>query len=280
MKSEDWYEVIQQKDHLIIIRERLDKINTRYLTTYVNLYLIIGDNKALLIDTGCGLVPLKQIVEKYVDGKELIVVNSHSHFDHIGANSEFDEVFIHKSEEALVTKPTDINHLKDAQNPVVNGYNKINWLLSPAMKVIPLNGDETFDLGGIQVGCIHTPGHSPGSLSFYTNKNELFTADLAHYGAMFTPPKENLSFLIGSIEKLIEISIEQKIKEIYPSHEEYNVSLDLLDKLSNNLKNIESFWNSRKPNEENNAWEIEIGKFIFLVKVGRKERKEFKSALT
>ncbi len=280
MSSNGWYEVIQQNNHLIIIRERLDKIDIRYLTTYVNLYLIIGDNKALLIDTGCGLVPLKPIIEKYVNGKELIVVNSHSHFDHVGANSEFDEVYIHKNEEAIIKKPIDMSHLKEAKNPIANGYSKNNWLLSPAIKVNPLNGGETFDLGGIQVGCIHTPGHSPGSLSFYTNKNELFTADLAHYGAMFTPPKDNLSFLIASIEKLIDISVEHKIKEIYPSHEEYNVSLDLLNELSNNLKNIENFWKSRKPNKDNNAWEIEVGKFIFLIKVGRKERKEFKSKLS
>ncbi|MFX0134921.1 MAG: hypothetical protein ACFFDN_14870 [Candidatus Hodarchaeota archaeon] len=47
MNSKDWDEVIQQKDQLILIRERLDKIDPRYLTTYVNLYLIIGVNKTL-----------------------------------------------------------------------------------------------------------------------------------------------------------------------------------------------------------------------------------------
>lgn len=279
MNSEDWYEVIQLKDHLIIIRERLDKIDPRYLTIYVNYYLILGDNKSLLIDTGCGLVPFKPIIEKYLNGRELIVVNTHSHFDHVGANSEFNEIFIHKNEEAIITKPIDLNHLKEANNPIVNDYSKINWMLDPAKKVNPLNGDEVFDLGGIQVGCIHTPGHSPGSISFFTNEKELFTGDLAHYGVMFTPPKDNLSFLITSIEKLIDFSIKNNIKGIYPSHEDYNVSLDLLNELSNNLKNIENLWEDRRPNSDNNAWEIEIGKFKFLVKVGRKERKEFKSRL-
>lgn len=279
MISEDWYEVIQLKDHLIIIRERLDKIDPRFLTKYVNTFLIIGDNKSLLIDSGCGLVPLRPIIEKYLNGKELIVVNSHSHFDHVGANREFNEIFIHKNEEAIIKKPIDLSFLKDVNNPYANGYSNINWILRPTKTVNSLNGGEIFDLGSIQVGCIHTPGHSPGSLSFYTNKNELFPADLAYYGALFTPPKDNLSFLTTSIEKLIDFSIENNIKEIYPSHEDYNVSLDLLNELSNNLKNIENFWEDRKPNSDNNAWEIEIGKFTFLVKVGRKERKEFKSRL-
>ncbi len=50
-KDNDWYEVIKQKDYLYLIRERLDEIDPRFLTTYTNIYLILGPEKALLIDT-------------------------------------------------------------------------------------------------------------------------------------------------------------------------------------------------------------------------------------
>ena len=37
-----WYEIIKQKDYLYVIRERLDEIDPRFLTTYTNIYLILG----------------------------------------------------------------------------------------------------------------------------------------------------------------------------------------------------------------------------------------------
>jgi len=279
MNSEDWYEVVQHKDHLIIIRERLDKIEPHYLTIYDNLYLIRGNKESLLVDTGCGIFPLKPIIEKYLNGNKLIIVNSHSHFDHVGGNYEFDKVYIHKSEEGVIAAPIDLKFLKESSSTIVNQCSKLNWILPPVKQVVPLNGGEVFDLGGIKVECIHSPGHSPGSISLFTDKNELFTADLAYYGTMFLPPKDNLSFFINSIEKLIELSNEKGFQEIYPSHEEFNVSVELLNELSSHLKNINNYWDNRRPNQDNNSWEIDVGKFKFLIKVGRKERKDFKSRL-
>ena len=82
--SKNWYEVIKQKDYLYIVRERLDEVDPRFLTTYTNIYLILGTEKALLIDTGSGLFPLKLVVDKLSEKRELLVINTHSHFDHRG----------------------------------------------------------------------------------------------------------------------------------------------------------------------------------------------------
>ena len=98
MNSKDWYEVIHYNRYIIVIREKLSEIDPRFLTTYTNIFLILGSNKSLLIDTGCGLFPLKPIVEELIEDRELFVINTHSHFDHIGSNSEFEEVYIHKNE--------------------------------------------------------------------------------------------------------------------------------------------------------------------------------------
>ena len=106
--SDEWYEVIEHKDYLYIIRERLDELDPRYRTKYVNLYLIIGDEKALLIDTGCGLFPLKPIIDNIIGTMNLYVVNTHFHFDHRGSNDEFPEIFIHESEKRVASLPDDI----------------------------------------------------------------------------------------------------------------------------------------------------------------------------
>lgn len=280
MSSNEWYEVIQQNDHLVVIRERLDRIEPHYLTVYDNLYLIRGNNECLLIDTGCGIFPLKPIIEKFLNGKKLIVINTHSHFDHVGGNYEFDKVFIHESEKGAITAPIDLKYLKkESSSIILDQCNKLNWILPPVKQVVPLNGGELFDLGGIKVEIIHSPGHSPGSISLFTDKGELFTTDVAHYGTMFLPPKDNLSFFINSIKDLIELSNVKGIQEIYPSHEDFNVSIDLLIDLAAHLEDIDKLWDERIPNKANKSWEINVGKFKFLIRVGIKERKDFKSRL-
>lgn len=280
MSSNGWYEIIQQKDHLVVIRERLDKIEPHYLTVYDNLYLIRGNKECLLIDTGCGLFPLKPIIEKFLNGKKLIVINTHSHFDHVGGNYEFDKVFIHKSEKGGITAPINLKYLKkEGSSIILNQFNKLNWILPPVKEIVPLSGGEMFDLGGIKVECIHSPGHSPGSISLFTDKSELFTADVAHYGTMFLPPKDNLSVFINTIKELIELSNDKGIQEIYPSHEDFNVSGELLTDLATHLENIEKYWKDKIPNKANYSWEINVGKFKFLIRVGIKERRDFKSRL-
>jgi len=279
MLSEDYYQVIREKEHLIIIKERLDEIDSRYLTMYTNLFLIIGNNDCLLIDTGCGLFPLRPLIEKFLNGKRLHVVNTHSHFDHVGGNGEFDSVFIHKNEEMFIKNDLDLTFLKNAPNSVVNRYSNINLIVPPTKKINPLSGGEVFNLGDIDVGCIHNAGHSPGSISLYTDKGELFPGDLVHYGFIPLPPKDDLSLMLNSIKKLITLCNEKNINEIYPSHEDYGVSKDILTDLSNYLKNIDEYWENRIPNKFNNAWEIDVGEYHLMLKVGIKERKDFRNRI-
>ncbi len=132
MNPEKWYEVVEHKDYLIVIRERLSDIDPRYNTTYINLFLLIGSHSALLIDTGCGLFPLKPIVKQFINEKKLFVINTHSHFDHIGANGEFDEVFIHEKESKAINMPLNLSFLKDLPSKYVKLYGDRNYILPPA----------------------------------------------------------------------------------------------------------------------------------------------------
>ncbi len=279
MNSEKYYEIIQQKDHLIIIREKFDEIEPRFFTTYTNLYLIIGKNECLLIDTGCGLFPLRLVIDKFLNGKKLNVVNTHSHWDHIGANGEFENIFIHKKEKRLISKPLDLSFLKNAPNTIVNRYSNINLILLPAKRITPLNGGEIFNLGGIDVEIIYNAGHSPGSISLFTDKGELFPGDLVRYGMILLPSKENFTPVINSLKLLINLCNKEKITELYPSHDEYNISKNSLTDLFHHLENIDDIWENRKPDEFNNAWTIKINEFLLMINVGIKEREDFKKRL-
>ena len=52
---------------------------------------MIGHQKAALIDTGCGIGDLRKAVEDVTE-KPVVVINTHTHPDHLGSNRQFDEI--------------------------------------------------------------------------------------------------------------------------------------------------------------------------------------------
>ena len=263
--SEDWYEVLEHKDYLYVIRERLDELDPRFYTAYVNIYLLLGDEKALLIDTGCGLFPLKTIVDKIIGTRKLLVVNSHFHFDHRGANDEFSEIYIHESEKNVVSLPLDMSYIKDSSKELVNQYSNKDFILKPSPIVNSLKEGDEFDLGGIKVKVFHTPGHSIGSISLLTDKGDLFTGDTAHYGAMYLPKKRQFSVILDSISKLLRLFDDLNVQEIYPSHEEYPVGKELLERLYEGITNIENIWDTKNKDRFLGAWILEDENFKYII---------------
>ncbi len=74
-------------------------------------YLVIGKKKALLVDTGLGIKDIKKEVEKITD-LPIIVINTHSHFDHVGGNSLFDNVINVSTKNRIVVEPFEFNVIK------------------------------------------------------------------------------------------------------------------------------------------------------------------------
>jgi len=264
MNSHQWFETIKHKDHLYVIRERLDEIDPRFYTTYTNLYLVIGSHSALLIDTGCGIFPLKPIINDLTVDKKLFVINTHSHFDHIGGNHEFDKVLIHKKELSLISKPRDISFLRDSSKEVIKRFKSSNYILLPIKAIQPVIDKEIIDLGDISIKVIHTPGHSPGCISLLTNKNELFTGDTAHYGMMYLT-KKTFPIILSSISKLLDLYKKSGNIELYPSHEEFAVGKELLVDLSKGIKNIDNIWDTKIRDDFLEAWIIEDEIFKYAI---------------
>ena len=264
-KDNDWYEVIKQKDYLYVIRERLDEIDPRFLTTYTNIYLIFGSEKALLIDTGSGLFPIKPVIDNLIENRELMVLNTHSHFDHRGANDEFETIYIHENEVRIASMPFDISILRDSPKMIVQRYSTIGFEYQPSDKVEQLNEGDRFDLGDISVEVIYTPGHSIGSVSLLTSKGELFTGDTAHYGTMYLPKRKQFHIILKSISRLKELCDANVVKEIYPSHEKFSVGRELLDDLYDGINNIEKIWETREKYKFLGASIIKDDNFKYII---------------
>lgn len=145
--------------------------------------LIIGSQKALLIDTGYGYGDLKKAVEALTD-LPLIVVNTHGHFDHAGGNYQFNSVYINKDElptyfwyltevKPLTTKTLLAKRSEDGLS-VIPPELDIDWYLKQNNRHFEmLSNHHVFDLGGRMVEAIFLPGHTRGSVVFFDDLSRL-----------------------------------------------------------------------------------------------------------
>ncbi|MBN2012430.1 MBL fold metallo-hydrolase [candidate division KSB1 bacterium] len=148
-----------------------------------NTYLVVGDDKALLIDTGNGVADLVSEV-KSITNLPVIVVNTHGHPDHVGGNFQFKEVYAHPMDFKLVeqfsSKDFHENTIKRTvkENPAYASElitTKDNYQLP---QLIPVTNDYIFDLGNRRLKVIETPGHTLGSICLLDIDHKLlFTGD-------------------------------------------------------------------------------------------------------
>ncbi len=261
------FEISKHKDYLYVIKENISLVHPVYTNDPLNMYLLLGSHTALLIDTGCGLFPIKPIVDELIGKRKLLVFNTHYHWDHPLGNVEFGEVYIHENEVELVSKPYDVSFFKDSPNEIVKIYAKQNFLISPANTIKPLKDGDVFDLGEIEVKVIHCPGHSPGSICLITSTGELFTSDVAYYGDQFLPEKDRFSEVLETLSKLIDLFESHKNLELYPSHRKYPCDKTLLTDLYNGIENIENLWHTKISFDFFEAWQIDddSGKFRYFI---------------
>jgi hydroxyacylglutathione hydrolase len=138
-------------------------------------YLIKGDYKNVLIDSGLdknfsklqrALLSLG-IKVRDVD----IVINTHEHFDHIGANRYFQDYALIAAHRSAATKIA-------VEDRYVTMYSSGD-LNEPPLKIhLWLEDKFLFDLGNYTLEVVHTPGHTSGSICIYeVSRKVFFTGD-------------------------------------------------------------------------------------------------------
>ncbi|TDW22525.1 MBL fold metallo-hydrolase [Kribbella kalugense] len=143
-----WYD-----DRTAIIRQSL---RTNFEGPFI--YLLLGDERALLLDTGTGHAQLRPVVEELLTGQELIVAHTHSHGDHVGGDAEFDTVVGKSAEE------------------VAAYFGFADWP----------EGVVEFDLGGRVLDIVPIPGHHASHIAVYDrNTRVLFSGDSLYPGRLY-----------------------------------------------------------------------------------------------
>ena len=177
-----WFSVEQPEPGVFVIEEPLH-------VERVKSFLVVGAERAVLVDTGMGVGDIRALVEGVTD-RPLTVVNSHAHWDHVGGNVLFAglaAVLIHEAEAEDLERGVDNDRLRAAFAPA-NLLGPLPAWFDPATAEIPpsratarLHGGEVLDLGGRTLEVIHAPGHSPGGIVLWDRADgALFSTDVAY----------------------------------------------------------------------------------------------------
>lgn len=178
-----------------------------------NAYLLIDEEskEAALIDLGGDFQAIGDELEKY-NAKLKFILNTHGHFDHILGEREAQNiidvpVYVHENDKFLVENlPKQLERFGFESN------------FESPKNIKTFTEDDIFKLGNTEIKVIHTPGHTPGSVSFLAGKN-LFSGDTLFYTSVGRTDFEG-----GSFEQLSD-SITKKLfkldddTDVYPGHD-------------------------------------------------------------
>jgi len=144
-------------------------------------YLIVGSERALLFDTGPGIHDIRPVVRSLTQ-RDVLVVPSHLHFDHVGNLGRFDNV-------ALI----DLPHLRNQvhEGKLWLGFYQflgfVEGFERPTFRVTQwVASGSDIDLGDRRVTVMSVPGHTPDSVVLLDREaNRMFAGDFIYPSAIY-----------------------------------------------------------------------------------------------
>ena len=203
-------------------------------------YLLIGSDRALLIDTGLGVCNIHEQVRKLTD-KSITAVATHIHWDHIGGHKYFPDFYAHEAElDWLNGKfPLPIQAVKSMvadRCELPEDFDISNYKIFQGKPGLVLKDGDTIDLGGRIIQVLHTPGHSPGHLCFWESEMDyLFSGDLVYKGSLFAnyPSTDPQSYL-ASLEKIADLPA----KRVLPGHHSLDIRAEMVTRMRDAFRTL------------------------------------------
>lgn len=226
----------------------------------VTSFLVVGASRAILFDSGLGVGRIGAVVER-LTALPVTVINSHTHFDHVGGNGEFgdvrnlDEPYSRASARGEIGKSLRA-YAKEtlAEDRVCGalpaGVTSRDYAIPTWRIAAHIRDGETIDLGERRLEVLVTPGHTADSLCLLDRANGLlFTGDTYYSGEIYLwAPETEIAAYAASIDELA--ALEPGLKKLLPAHGPPVAEPRRLLELRQALRDIESGSADSEPADE------------------------------
>ena len=209
--TDPWFEVYQVVPQVFAIYEPHQAEETIS-------YLILGEKQALLFDTGMGISDIRKVTGELTH-LPIIVLNSHTHDDHVGGNWQFETVF---GMDTDFTRTNAKGSRQDAQDELgpgmicgelPQGFDSKAYATRPWKISRFLHDHDKVDLGGRTLEVISTPGHTPDAISLLDRAHGLlFTGDTYYPAPIWLfRPETNLDDYVASVKHLAALAPQLRL---------------------------------------------------------------------
>jgi len=206
LRDEQWFEVYKVAPGVFAIYEP-------HQAEEVISYLIVGHKQALLFDTGMGIANIRNVVTR-LTSHPVVVLNSHTHDDHVGGNRQFPYVF---GMDTAFTRANAKGSREDAQAEITpdqlcgdlpKTFNNKTYATKPWHISMFVHDGFKVNLGGRTLEIIATPGHTPDAISLIDRENGLlFTGDTYYPAPIWLfRPETDLDAYVASVKKLAALA--------------------------------------------------------------------------
>ena len=181
-----------------------------------NSYLCHDEGEAVLVDASCNTEAERQEVLDVVDNNDLTVRHlllTHAHVDHIFGCRFFEDHF----DTRFQAHEASVPFIERAEEQAVAFGVEVE---PPSVPTTFLSEGDAVTFGGVTLEVLHTPGHSPDSISFVDEASQqALTGDVLFQNSIGRTqglPETSRSQLLASItDKLLPLGDEM---QIYPGH--------------------------------------------------------------
>ena len=229
-----WFEYRRVDERITLIREpHVDPL------LRCNIWYVRGRSRDLLVDTGLGVTSLTPAIAALRSKKDLVVVATHSHRDHVGGLHEFPERLIHAKEANLLSDPPPSSLITetmpaDAKRMLTTaGYEIGEYLLTavpdpdydlasfhtiPTDATLVVEEGDVVDIGDAAFEVLHLPGHSPGSIGLWEpSEGILFSGDAVYDGPLLDElPGSDIPEYCETMRRLREL----RVTVVHGGHDE------------------------------------------------------------
>ncbi|MCP3964684.1 MAG: MBL fold metallo-hydrolase [bacterium] len=218
-QGQDWFEVYEIRPGVLAIYEpgQFEEVIS---------YLIVGTERALLFDTGLGIGDMRRLTAELTD-REVIVINSHTHYDHVGGNHAFETIYgtdlDYTSEHELGRPHEEVAEFVGEgwiwkQTP--EGFSADDYLSRPFTVSHVVEDGQVLALGGVELEVLLTPGHAPDSLCLLDRERRLlFTGDTFYPATLYAHlPGSTFSDYERTAGRLAELA--DAVDVVLPAHNE------------------------------------------------------------
>ena len=206
-------------------------------------YLIVGTKQALLFDTGMGIGNIKAVVAR-LTSRPVVVLNSHTHNDHVGGNWQFPYIF---GMDTAFTRANAKGSREDAQAELAKGnlcgelpkgFDRANYVTKPWKISLFVHDGFKVNLGHRTVEIIATQGHTPDAIGLIDRENGLLFAGDTYYPATIWlyRPETDLTAYASSVKKLAALA--PQVKTVLGAHNIPVADPAVLSKLQDAIQTV------------------------------------------